>query len=137
MKSSKALVKIQSEEPESYEREISATFENGGRIYFSARGTSVGKCLKQVLAAVTAIELEAELVLSFKLRYWALDENLDSIVLEVESSDSQVEGQRPEPLQRIARRMAAHVKVKFLRMMANQGIALYGSNGSLEKGGAK
>lgn len=136
MKKSKALVKVPLPESfGSWERQISAEFENGGGVHFITRGDSIGGCLANILDVIKGMELEPGYVLSLQLRYWQLDEDLTDFAIQVSATDSNCED-RKDPLQTICRQLAARVKVRFVAMLAKQGITLYGLSGSLE-GGAK
>ena len=125
-----ALVHQPVERKPLYERYIAAEFENGGQLQLIARKDSIAASIAAVLAAASAVQLDADQMISFKLTYWQLDEDLDDITITVTACDCQED--RAEPLPSLCRRLAAQAKVKFVASLAKQGITLIGPLGELE-----
>jgi hypothetical protein len=128
MKTKNAIIHQPREPEEFYEREISATLENGGTIELTARGNSIGTVIGIITALLPQIQFNSLQTLDFKLRYWCLTEELDQ--LEIESYDMVVEFEAKAGAT-VARRLIANVKTKFIKALARQQITLRGPKGEL------
>ncbi|MDR3459585.1 MAG: hypothetical protein P4N60_19320 [Verrucomicrobiae bacterium] len=123
-----ALVHVPSDEPAFYQREITATFENGGGIEITVRGESIAGVLEILLSTVAVVKLNPDRMFDVRLRYWHLTEDLDQV--EVQSSECVVENYEDDP-QRIVRRLAATAKASLVKSLARHGITLRGERGEL------
>lgn len=131
-----ALVKVECDEvPDYFERDICAEFECGGQLHVIARGDCVSKVIRQVMASCSAVVLNRELVFSFRLTYWALDNDLNEEKVTVSCTDAEVVSTKSRGFV-LCQALAIKAKRLFLKRMAKAGVTLYGRDGSLEKGGA-
>ncbi|HXI70279.1 MAG TPA: hypothetical protein VNN22_07975 [Verrucomicrobiae bacterium] len=124
----KSLVHQPSEPEAFYEREISASLENGGNIQLIARGDSIGAVIGIITALLPQIPFNGDRSLDFNLRYWQLTEDLDD--LEIKSQNMIVDFNAANG-ERIARRLIANVKKQFIKALARQQITLRGPKGEL------
>jgi hypothetical protein len=133
MKKTNALAIVATEpDPELWEKEITCEFECGGCFHVTARGQNLFDCLASVLNGIQGPALQQDGVFSMRLKYWQLDEELDDLILETSVHDNP-EGRWDR--QKLVSELAVRVKARFTRMLANQGITLYGPLGALERSG--
>lgn len=127
----KALEQVPTNSEERYyEREIRATFENGGHIEMTARGDGVSEVLSILMAAVAVVKLNRDSTFSFRLSYWHLTE--DCVDLEIAVSQCAVDFDEPDAM-RTVRRMVKKAKADFLAKLAMFQITLVGPRGELPK----
>jgi len=127
----KALEQIPSDNTEHYyERQIRASFENGGNIELNIRGNSVGDVLSIMMTALRVLPLNGDHTFHFTLSYWHLTEDCDSF--EISSSSTEVETNEPD-IHRTVRRMVRRTKLSFLSKLALAQIVLVGSRGEISK----
>ena len=124
----KAIVHQPEETPAYYEREIRATFENGGAIEITTRGESIAGVIEMLLAIVAVIKLDGDRMTTLRISYWHLDEDLATVEV---TGDASV-GEFPEEVQAsVMRRLAANAKSSLIRNLARHHIALRGERGEL------
>ena len=123
-----ALVHVPTDEVEYYKREISVTFENGGRIEITARGDSIAGVLEILFSALSVVKLNHDHAFDLQLRYWHLTEDIESV--EIKSRDIVVENYE-EASMTIIRRMAADAKTSLVTSLWRHGITLRGERGEL------
>ncbi|MGA2178812.1 MAG: hypothetical protein ABSH15_04435 [Verrucomicrobiota bacterium] len=118
------------DEPDAfYERQITATFENGGAIQVMARGESIAGVIEIILAVVPVLKLDRELTLDVTLRYWHLTEDFQQV--EISGAAYHVSESSTDAPQAIVRRLAADAKVRLVKNLARHQIALVGERGEL------
>jgi hypothetical protein len=123
-----AIIHVPTAVEDYFEREISATFENGGELEITVRGESLGGVLEILLNTVAAVKLNRDRTLDLSLRYWHLTEDFETV--EVKAFATIVEDYSTDQC-RLVRRLAANARSRFLKKLARHHIALRGEKGEL------
>ena len=117
------------EEIPCWEKKITGTLTNGG-LQIEARGNSIAGVLAKLRNSARASEFENETLLSTKLTYWQLDEEIDSFEVSCGAS-LWLDGK--EDAFAVMDHLLARVKASFAAAMARQGVPLFTELGALQE----